>query len=109
MPSAVARPYVADLPGGTATTTVQVQGVQSFKTCFLSVVNAAAGEVEISLAPSPQIGTALPTSDVIARMKVSGTAGNAQAVFPVNFKLNAFENIYIHQTGAGNLGTVSFY
>lgn len=103
------RAYVADLAGGTATVTVQVQSAQTFKTVAISVTNAAAGKVEVSLAPTAQIGTAQPTSDVLARINCSATAGPSQnVVIPIHpTKLAAFANIYIHQTGAGNLGSVT--
>lgn len=96
---------MADLAVGT--TAIQAQANQTFKSVFLSMVSAAVGEVEVSLAPASQIGTALPTSDVIARMKVSGTAGNEQAVFPVSFSVKAFQNINVFTTGAGNVGTIT--
>lgn len=105
----MARSYVADLPGGTATTTIQCQAKQTFTQLVLTVLNAAAGKVEVSSSPASQIGTAQPTSDVWARFNVSaGTAASVSMPIRMDIKqtVNPFENVYIHQTGAGNLGTI---
>lgn len=100
------RSYVADLPGGTATTTIQMTGRQTLKQAVFSVLNAAAGKVELSTVASPQIGTAQPTPDVIARLS-TGAAGRTDIQIDINLPTNPFQNIYVHQTGAGNLGTVT--
>jgi hypothetical protein len=106
----MSRSYVADLPGGTATTTVQIQQRQTFKWAAFSVTNAAAGKIELSTAPSSQIGTAQPTDSVVCRINVSGTAGPSQnVVMPVSMPVQPFQSVYIHQTGAGNLGNVTLY
>lgn len=103
------RSYVADLPGGTATTTVQIQSNGTLKEILVSYLSAAAGKIEISRSGTSQIGTAQPTKDVLARLNCSATAGNVVAnVQLANEKFKAFDSIYIHQTGAGNLGSVSF-
>lgn len=100
-----ARTYVADLPGGTATTTIQMTGKQTLKQLGLSFINAAAGKIELSTVSAPQIGTAQPTPDVIARVSV-GSSGQTFVRLDINLPVNPFENIYVHQTGTGNLGTV---
>lgn len=100
-----ARTYIADLPGGTATTTIQITGKQTLKQAVLSWINAAAGKIEISTVSASQIGTAQPTPDVIARLSV-GAAGQTLARIDINVPVNPFENLYVHQTGAGNLGTI---
>lgn len=107
------RAYAIDLPGGTATNSVQIQAAGTLKNIALSIHSAAAGKVEVSRSATSQIGTAQPTKDVIARANQSGTAGDQDIVFDfpskfpeVTFK--AFDLLYIHQTGAGNLGSVSF-
>lgn len=100
-----ARTFVADLPGGTATTTIQMTGRQTLKQCMLSFINAAAGKVELSTVSASQIGTAQPTADVIARVSV-GSAGESVIRFDINVPVQPFQNIYIHQTGTGNLGTI---
>lgn len=103
----MARTYVSDLPGGTATTTIQAQETQTFKTAVFSFLSTAAGKIELSLSPTSQIGTAAPTSDVIVRLNCSATAGNVVVVIPVNIPVKAFKNVYVHQTGAGNLGDIT--
>jgi hypothetical protein len=106
----MARTYVADLPGGTATTTIQCQQKQTFKQATISFVNAAAGKIELSSSPTSQIGTAQPTSDVQCRVTVTATAGPASTVVvPLNWSVVPFQSIYIHQTGAANLGNVTLY
>lgn len=103
------RNYVADLPGGTATTTVQIQGAGTMKNLLVSYLSAAAGKIEISLSSASQIGTAQPTKDVLLRYNCSGTAGNVvNFIDSPSIKLALLANLYIHQTGAGNLGSVSF-
>lgn len=101
-----ARQYIADLPGGTATTTVQVTARQTLKKATFSFVNAAAGKVELSTVSASQIGTAQPTADVIARLSASAS-GKTDVQMDINLPVDPFQNIYVHQTGAGNLGTVT--
>lgn len=100
------RTYVVDVPGGTATSTVQIQATQTLKQLVISYLNAAAGKIEVSRNSTSQIGTAQPTSDVIARVSV-GAAGQSNVVMAISEKVKAFDNIYVHCTGAGNLGTVT--
>jgi len=102
------RSYVADLAGGTVTTTIQIQSAGTIKALTLSVHNAAAGKVEVSTSGSSQIGTAQPTSDVIFRLNNSATAGDVVLNVPCNVPVKAFQSLYVHQTGAGNLGSISF-
>lgn len=99
------RTYIADLPGGTATTTVQMTGRQTLKRVGLTWINAAAGKIEVSLVSAAQIGTAQPTQDVIARASV-GSSGQSALVMDINVPVDPFQSVYVHQTGAGNLGTV---
>jgi hypothetical protein len=101
----MARSYIADIAGGTATVTIQIQGRQTFKNWLVSYVNAAAGKLELSTSPTSQIGTAQPTPDVIARVSCSAGANQATFHLPINLPAVAFQNIYIHCTGAGNLGS----
>lgn len=100
------RSYVADLPGGTASTIIQITGRQTIKQAVFSLINAAAGKVELSTVSASQIGTAQPTPDVIARLSV-GSSGQTNVQVDILLPVNPFQNIYVHQTGAGNLGTVT--
>ena len=104
----MARAYVCDIAGGTATATIQIQARQTLKNFALTALNAAAGKIELSLSGTSQIGTAQPDSNVIARASLgSAAAGNSSICmnFPINMPVTAFQSIYIHCTGAGNLGT----
>jgi hypothetical protein len=103
-----ARSYVCDIAGGTATATIQIQATQTLKSFFVSALNAAAGKIELSMSSTSQIGTAQPDSNVLARVSLgSAAAGNSSVVadIPINQPVKAFQSIYIHCTGAGNLGT----
>jgi len=100
-----ARSYVVDIAGGTATATIQCQGRQTFKSLTLSWANAAAGKIELSTSGTSQIGTAQPDSNVVARVSCSAGANLAAVQLPINMPVVAFQSIYIHCTGAGNLGT----
>lgn len=105
----MARTYIADIAGGTATVTIQCQGTQTLKRAFWSGVGAAAGKYELSYSSTSQIGTAQPDSNVIARLSLGVlTSGGTFAVFTeINMPVKAFQSIYVHCTGAGNLGTVT--
>lgn len=99
------RAYVVDIAGGSSTATVQIQGGQTLKNLTLSWVNAAAGKIELSTSGTSQIGTAQPDNNVIARVSCSAGGNTASATIPIRLPVRAFQSIYIHCTGAGNLGT----
>lgn len=101
------RTYVTDLAGGTATATISITEGGTLKQAVFSFLSTAAGKIEISRSASSQIGTAQPTKDVIVRMNCSGTAGNVALIVPISEKVKPFDLIYVHQTGAGNLGTIT--
>jgi hypothetical protein len=103
------RSYVVDIAGGTATATVQCQATQTLKSATFSGVPAAAGKYELSYSSTSQIGTAQPDSNVIARISLGVlTSGGAFAVqMPINMPVKAFQSIYVHCTGTGNLGTLT--
>lgn len=101
----MARPYVVDIAGGTATATVQIQGSQTLKWLILTWANAAAGKIEMSLSGTSQIGTAQPDNNVVARVSANAGTNEAVAVIPINVPVKAFQSVYIHCTGTGNLGT----
>ncbi len=102
----MARVYVVDVAGGTATATVQMQATQTLKSATFSWVNAAAGKIELSYSGTSQIGTAQPDTNVIARVSASAGANTAAVQVPISMPVKAFQSIYVHCTGAGNLGTV---
>ena len=101
----MARPYVVDIAGGTATATVQIQGSQTLRNLTLTWANAAAGKIELSLSGTSQIGTAQPDNNVIARVSCNAGTNEAALVIPINVPVKAFQSIYLHCTGTGNLGT----
>lgn len=101
------RSYVQSIAGGTATATVQIQAKGSLKGVLMSAVDAAAGTWELSLSSSSQIGTSAPTKDVLARLRLSGTAGRVTQFFALSVPVVAFQSIYIHCTGTGNVGDVT--
>jgi len=101
----MARSYVVDIAGGTATATVQIQGSQTLKWCTVSWANAAAGKIELSLSGTSQIGVAQPDNNVVARVSCNAGTNEAVASIPINVPVKAFQQLYVHCTGAGNLGT----
>lgn len=107
----MARQYITDIPGGTATTNITITQAQKLKRALVSFLSAAAGKIEISISPTSQIGTAAPTDDVLGRLNCSATAGNVVAELDLSVAAKAsvkpFQVIYVHQTGAGNLGSVN--
>jgi hypothetical protein len=105
----MARSYIADIAGGTATVTIQCQATQTLKNATFTWTPAAAGKYELSYASSSQIGTAQPDSNVVARVNIGVlTSGGASGVhIPINMPVKAFQSIYVHCTGAGNLGNVT--
>ena len=104
-----ARSYIADVAGGTATGTIQAQGTQTLRNATFSWVNAAAGKIELSYSSTSQIGTAQPDSNVVARVSASAGANTAAVNIPIKMPVKAFQSIYVHCTGAGNLGSVTLY
>ena len=105
----MARTYVVDIPGGTATATVQCQATQTLRSATWTGVPAVAGKYELSYSSTSQIGTAQPDANVIARVSlgVVTSGGGFGVQMPINMPVKAFQSIYVHCTGAGNLGTVT--
>jgi len=101
----MARTYVVDIAGGTATATVQIQQKQTLKNFIVSWANAAAGKIELSTSSSSQIGTAQPDTNVLARVSCNAGTNELVANIPINLPVTAFQSVYVHCTGSGNLGT----
>jgi hypothetical protein len=101
----VARAYIGDIAGGTATVTVQIQGSQTLRNFDVSWANAAAGKIELSLSGTSQIGTAQPDTNVLARVSCNAGTNLAVASIPIKLPVKAFQSVYVHCTGTGNLGT----
>lgn len=103
----MARNYVADIAGGTATVTIQIQGKQTLKLAHLTYANAAAGKIELSLSGTSQIGTAQPDNNVIQRWSCNAGTNEVDSVTPITLPVNPFQSVYVHCTGTGNLGTIT--
>lgn len=103
-----ARAYVCDIAGGTATATIQIQGAQTLRDAVFTWTPAVAGKYELSYSSTSQIGTAQPDNNVQARVNIGvTTSGGASGItVPINMPVKAFQSIYVHCTGTGNLGTV---
>lgn len=100
------RNYVVSIPGGTATTAIQIQENGTLKQAFFSAIGAIAGSWELSRNPLSQISTAAPAADVIARLRLL-TNGQIVAVIDAAIRVRAFDYFYLHCTGAGNVGEVT--
>lgn len=97
--------YVVDIAGGTATATYQMTQSGKLKTWAVNGVAAAAGSYELSLSGTSQIGTAAPDSNVLARFRISGTAGSFATQIPLpNVPVKILQYVYVHCTGAANVG-----
>jgi len=100
------RTYAVEIAGGTATATIQIQQKGFITQIDLSAIPAVAGEYEVSLSSTSQITTAQADQNVIARMKIGVTTsgGALTQTFLRKVPVLAFQNVYVHCTGAGNLG-----
>lgn len=101
------RTYITDLAGGTATATITITESGTLRLATFSFLSAAAGKIELSRVVGSQIGTAQPTRDVILRLNTSATAGNVVLNVPIDERVKVLDVLYVHQTGAGNLGSVT--
>ena len=100
-----AKQYVVSIPGGTATTAVTMTQNGSLKNWAVSVADGAAGSWELSLSSTPQISSATPDTSVLARVRLGTILGGTYfASIPLNTPVKAFQIVYVHCTGAGNVG-----
>ncbi len=105
----MSQSYTSDLPGGTATTAIVIRGPGTLKAVQLTVLSAAAGKVEVSRAAASQIGTAQPSKEVLARISLgAGGATVSATVELAPVKFSTLDTLYVHSTGAGNLGNINF-
>ena len=95
----------------TAATSQTIQMPQTGRVLgvLLSVVTAAAGSWELSTSGTSQIATGAPDSGVKARLRIGATAGNLLAYFPLDLPVKVLDNLYIHTTGAGNVGELTLF
>ena len=75
----------------------------------MSAVTAAAGSWELSTSGTSQIATGSPDIGVLARLRIGATAGMQNVFFPLNRAVKILDNLYIHTTGAGNVGEITIF
>lgn len=73
----------------------------------MSIVTAAAGSWELSANGTSQIATTSPDIGVLARARIGATAGNMPLTFLLNRAVKQLDNLYLHCTGAGNVGELT--
>ncbi len=95
----------------TAATSQTVQMPQSgtIRGVLFSAVTAAAGSWELSTSGTSQIATGSPDVGVVARIRIGATAGMQNVFFPLNKAVKILDNLYIHTTGAGNVGELTIF
>lgn len=95
----------------TAATSQTVQMPQSgtIRGVLFSIVTAAAGSWELSTSGTSQIATGSPDVGVLARARIGATAGMQNVFFPLNKAVKILDNLYIHTTGAGNVGELTIF
>jgi len=102
------RSLVTSIAGGTATATIQIPVTGKIARAVMSAVTAAAGTWELSKSSTSQIATTAPDVSVLARMRFGATAGgNAVNVFELNVPVKILDYVYLHCTGAGNVGELT--
>ncbi len=95
----------------TAATSQTIQMPQSgtIRGVLFSAVTAAAGSWELSTSGTSQIATGSPDVGVLARIRIGATAGMQNVFFPLNKSVKILDNLYIHTTGAGNVGELTVF
>jgi hypothetical protein len=89
--------------------TIQMPISGTIRGVYMSAVTAAAGSWELSTSSTSQISTGSPDTGVLARMRIGATAGNQNIFFPLNRSVKILDNLYIHTTGAGNVGELTIF
>lgn len=89
--------------------TIQVPASGTIRGVLMSIVTAAAGSWELSTNGTSQIATAAPDVGVLARARIGATAGMQNVFFPLNKAVKILDNLYIHTTGAGNVGEITIF
>jgi len=103
-----AKQYVISIAGGTATASITMTQNGSLKSACFSIADGAAGSWELSLSSSSQIASATPDTSVLARARLGTILGGTYfAQFPLAVPVKAFQIVYLHCTGAGNVGELT--
>ncbi|SRR5712691_2524964 len=101
----MAKQYVVSIPGGTASTSILVTQTGILKRAVMVAVDGAAGSWELSLSGTSQISSASPDTGVLARIRLGTVLGGLYtAVFEMAVPVKNFNYLYLHCTGAGNVG-----
>ncbi len=89
--------------------TIQIPVSGTIRGVLMSAVTAAAGSWELSSSGTSQIATGSPDTGVLARLRIGATAGMQNVFFPLNRSVKVLDNLYIHTTGAGNVGEITIF
>jgi hypothetical protein len=89
------------------TQTIQMPQTGTVIGALFSVVTAAAGSWELSTSSTSQIATSSPDTGVLARVRIGATAGMQNVYLPLGKHVKVLDNLYIHTTGAGNVGELT--
>jgi hypothetical protein len=87
--------------------TIQIPVSGKITGVVMSIVTAAAGSWELSTSGTSQIATGSPDTGVLARVRIGATAGMQNVYFQLNRAVKILDNLYIHTTGAGNVGELT--
>jgi hypothetical protein len=89
--------------------TIQMPISGTIRGVLMSAVTAAAGSWELSTSSTSQIATGSPDTGVLARIRIGATAGMQNVYFQLNRSVKILDNLYIHTTGAGNVGEITLF
>jgi hypothetical protein len=89
--------------------TIQIPVSGTIRGVLMSAVTAAAGSWELSTSSTSQIATGSPDTGVLARIRIGATAGMQNVYFALNRAVKILDNLYIHTTGAGNVGEITLF
>jgi hypothetical protein len=107
------RSVVVSIAGGTATATITVPVTGKLTKAIMSAIPAAAGTWELSKNGTSQIATTSPDVGVLARTRLAapltsvGAVPTTQSVFELNAPVKQLDTLYLHCTGAGNVGELT--
>jgi hypothetical protein len=97
------RSIVVSSAGGTATATITIPQSGRITKAYMSAIGAAAGSWELSRSSTSQIATTAPDVSVLARMRIAAAAPGF-TFFELNVPVKVLDLLYLHCTGAGNVG-----
>jgi hypothetical protein len=94
----------------TAATSQTIQMPQSGTVTgvLMSPIGAAAGSWELSTSSTSQIASGTPDTGVKARIRLAAAAVSPVFI-PLGLGVKVLDNLYIHTTGAGNVGELTLF